>query len=164
MLSGETASGNYPVESLKTMVRIAETTESDICYRDRFAKKSFDSGSNITNAISYATCTTAHSLHARAILALSNSGKTALMVARFQPETMILAVTPLLKTYCKLALCWGVTPLLSEEKCTPNEVIADAASRVLKAGLALKDDLVVITGSSAPGVKFTDMLQAHHLE
>jgi pyruvate kinase len=145
------------------MVKIAETTESTIHYKRRFAENTVDLENNITNAISYATCTMAHGLNAKAILTITHGGGTARMVARFHPETMIIAVTPKIKTYMRLALCWGVTPMLSEEKDTPAEAIAAAAERVVQEKLLDNGDLIIVTGSSSPHVMYTDMLQAHIL-
>ena len=82
MLSGETAAGLYPVESLQTMVRIAVRTEADIDYKKRFFSLSRKANPDITDAISHATCTTAHDLNARAIITVSKSGRTARMVSK----------------------------------------------------------------------------------
>jgi len=164
MLSGETAAGKYPVESLQTMVKIAEDTELGIRYKKRFIANTVDIGNNILSAVGHATCSMAHNLSAKAILALTNNGSIAQMVSSFHPEPMIVAVTPNIKTYMKLALSWGITPLLSEEKESPDEVITDAAERVLRAELANKGDLVVITGRSSSNIKYTNTLHALYLE
>ena len=81
MLSGETAIGRYPVESLLTMARIAERVENSIDYVAEFEKRLADKETNVTNAISHATCSIAHSLHARAIVTATKSGRTARMVS-----------------------------------------------------------------------------------
>ena len=82
MLSGETAAGDYPVEALQTMVKIASRTEQDINYMSRLKKRSILTNPDITNAIAHATCTTAMDLNASAIITVSNSGRTARMVSK----------------------------------------------------------------------------------
>lgn len=93
MLSGETAAGNYPVESLKTMVRIAERTEKDIDYCKRFFLHERKANPDITDAICHATCTTAHDLNARAIITVTKSGRSARMISRYRPDCDIIAET-----------------------------------------------------------------------
>jgi len=163
MLSGETATGKYPVESLETMVRIAKKTEASIRYKKQLDNCTGDFGKNITTAICHATCTSAHDLGAVAIVAVTLNGVTANMVSRFRPNVQIAAVTPLVKTYMQLALCWGVTPLLTEYKESPEELFRDAAAKVSQAGIAGDGDLIVITGSSHTHTGFTNALQVHIL-
>lgn len=86
MLSGETAVGKHPVEAVRTMARVAEKTEADIDYKKRFGAAQLDT-STVTNAISHATCMTAHDLEAAAIITVSKSGHTARMVSKFRPYT-----------------------------------------------------------------------------
>ena len=90
MLSGETAAGSYPVEALKTMVRIAVRTEQDINYAARFKQRESLSNPDITNAISHATCTTANDLNAAAIITVTNSGRTAQMISKYRPACQII--------------------------------------------------------------------------
>mgnify|MGYP004519133437 FL=1 len=91
MLSGETANGLYPIAAVRTMARIAERTESDINYIHRFATRPQDKGGDVTNAISHATCTTAHDLGARAIVTVTKSGRTAREISKFRPLSPIVA-------------------------------------------------------------------------
>ena len=93
MLSGETAAGQYPVEALKTMVRIAVRTEKDIDYRKRFKSRESDERPDVTNAISHATCTTATDLGAAGIITVTKSGKTARMISKYRPECPIIGCT-----------------------------------------------------------------------
>ncbi|NCB34625.1 MAG: pyruvate kinase, partial [Clostridia bacterium] len=120
MLSGETASGKYPVEAVKTMARIAERAENDIDYRKRFLERSMaESSETITDAISHATCLIALNMHAAAIVTVTKSGTTAKMISRFRPNMPIIACTPDASTYRQLSLSWGVTPvLIGEERIT----------------------------------------------
>ena len=95
MLSGETAIGRYPVETVKTMATIAERTEDDIDYVKRLANNTdfYMEPRNVTNALSHATCTTAHDMNASAIIALTYSGRTAHMISKFRPKCPIIAPT-----------------------------------------------------------------------
>ena len=163
MLSGETASGKFPVESLQTMVKIAKKTEESIDYKRRFYDYKTETNNNITDAISHATCQTAHDLGAAAIVTVTRNGSTPRMISRFRPQTRIIAVTPEIKTYLQMALSWGVIPLLSTYHESSDQVFHDAANRVMEAGLAKEGELVVITGSASPHASVTDALQVHVL-
>ena len=164
MLSGETSAGRYPVESLETMVKIAEKTERSINYKKRFSSFVGDFGQNITTAIGHATCTTAHDLGAEAIVAVTLKGDTARMVSRFKPQTKIVGVTPLEKTYMQLSLCWGVTPLLTEYIESQEELFQDAVTKTQQANLARDGDLIIITGSAHARSGITNALQVHVLD
>lgn len=163
MLSGETANGKYPLRSLETMSKIAEKTESEIDYRSYANQKNVLSNLeiNITNAISHATCQTAHDLGAAAIVAITLRGASARMISRFRPETPIIAVTPYEKTYMQLALSWGITPILNNFIENTQELIGDAIERVTKTGLINTGDLIVITGSTQKSSGTTNTLQVH---
>ena len=108
MLSGETASGQYPVEALKTMVKIALRTEADIDYDERFKRRSIEDRTDITNAVSHATCTTAVDLHASAIITVTKSGRTVGMVAKHHPGCMIIGCCMDDYVCRQLNLYWGV--------------------------------------------------------
>jgi pyruvate kinase len=164
MLSGETATGKYPAECLEAMNKIAVQTEKSIDYKEQFTHYVADSGHNITNAISRATVASAHDLGATAIVAMSIGGKTARMISRFRPEPPIVSVSPLAKTVWLMAMSWGVIPLLGESKETPDENMKDAIARVKDAGLAGICDLLVISGSTSPEIKFTNSIQVHVIE
>ena len=121
MLSGETAAGKYPVEALETMVRIAEKAEESINYIKRFnARDNSDVAFDVTNAISHATCTTAHDLGAKAIITVTKSGVTARQLSKFRPYYPIVglhhrgerlaAAEPLLGAWCPCSLKRWRTP------------------------------------------------------
>ena len=112
MLSGETAAGQYPVEALKTMVKIATRTEQDINYASRMKKRDVLTNPDITNAIAHATCTTAMDLNASAIITVSTSGRTARMVSKYRPSCPIVGCSVYESVCRKLSLSWGVTPVL----------------------------------------------------
>lgn len=115
MLSGETAAGLYPVEALKTMVRIAERTEADIDLVKRFNNRESLVNPDITNAIAHATCTTAMDLNATAIVTVTKSGKTARMISKYRPSCPIIGCSPYENVWRQLNLSWGVFPLMVEE-------------------------------------------------
>lgn len=162
MLSGETAAGKYPVESLKTMAKIAEKTEANINYRLTNTVSMKPSViSNVTNAISHATCTTAQDLNAAAIVAVTRSGAGARMISRFRPAANIVGVTPDPKAYRQLALSWGVTPIMNLFREDSLELFNDAINKVVEHGLAKNGELIVVTGSSQRSLGATNTLQVH---
>ncbi|MCR5793668.1 MAG: pyruvate kinase [Lachnospiraceae bacterium] len=155
MLSGETAAGQYPVEALKTMTRIAECAENDIDYRKRFFHHDRKANPDITDAICHATCTTSHDLNARAIVTVTKSGRSARMISRYRPDCMILGCAMDEKVCRQLNMSWGVVPVLLEEKKDLFELF-DAAVDIAKAAQILeKDDTVVITAGVPIGTSGT---------
>lgn len=163
MLSGETAIGKYPVETVKTMASIAERTENDIDYVKRLDRMNFDSRMDVTNAISHATCTTAHDLHAAAIIALTYSGGTAVQISRFRPSCPIIAPTLSEKARRQLNLSWGVIPIMSEARSNTDELFDHAVECAQSTGLIKDGDLVVITGGAPMGVAGTTNIMKVHL-
>ena len=150
MLSGETAAGKYPIESLKTMAKIAETTENNIHYNKRFHNAEFKI-KNSVDAISHSTCGMAIDLDAKAIVACSLSGMTARMVSRFRPTVAILGLTTDERTWRKLALSWGVIPAMCE-KFTSTDVLFYTAKKIAEKELKLKTgDKIIITGGDTSG-------------
>ena len=150
MLSGETAAGKYPVLTVETMARIASQTERNIDYTKIFRGSDFII-KNAADAISHATCGMAIDLDAQAIVACSLSGMTARMVSRFRCPTDILGMTTDEKTWRKLALSWGVLPVISE-KFNSTDVLFYAAQKLAKESLGLsRGDRVVITGGMTTG-------------
>ncbi len=163
MLSGETAIGKYPVESVITMSKIAEKTEKSINYKKRFHNQTTNLLTNtVASAISHATCTTAMDLGATAIITVTNSGVTARMVSSFRPECPIIATTPVEKVYRQMALSWGIIPVLSEQQKTMDDLFDHAVDRSLETGIIKNGDLVVITGGLPVGISgTTNIIKAH---
>lgn len=155
MLSGETAAGAYPVESVQTMVRIALKTEADIDYVKRFKEKSRLQGINVTSAISHATCTTAHDLGAAAIVTVTKSGRTARMISKYRPLSPILGCTTSENVWRQMSLVWGVRPILIDEKKESNEIFDAAIAAAEQTGMLKKGELVVITSGMPVGVSGT---------
>lgn len=162
MLSGETANGKYPVEAVKTMAKIAETAESKLNYEEGLKKKRKAHIPNVPNAISLATCNTAAELNASAIITVTQSGNTAKMVSKYRPECPIIAVTPYDYVARKLALNWGIFPIIADKEENNDELITKSVDIVLETGFVRKGDLVVI----ASGIPFnlegsTNMMKVH---
>ena len=155
MLSGETAAGLYPVEAVETMARIAVRAENDIDYIKRFKTRSGVANPDVTNAISHATCTTAHDLNASAIITVTKSGKTARMISKYRPACPIIGCS-MSKTVCRqLNLSWGIKPLLMEEKDTTDSLFDHAVDSAEKAGVVSQGELVVITAGVPLGISGT---------
>ena len=150
MLSGESAAGKYPVESVRVMSEIAEETESHIDYIDHFHTQKFNI-QNRVDAISHAACTMAIDLNAQAIVVTSISGLTVRMVSRFRTPITILGFATNKVAWRKLSLSWGVLPVLTEY--FPSmEVLNFYALRESKKVLGLKEgDTVVMTGGNTSG-------------
>lgn len=150
MLSGESAAGKYPVESVRVMSRIAEETERHIDYKGIFRQLPFAT-ENRVDAISHGACTMAIDLNAKALIVTSLSGLTVRMVSRFRIPVTILGLATGRKVWYKLALSWGVLPILTEQ--FPNmEVLVFYAVRLAKSALGLTSgDTVVITGGNTSG-------------
>ena len=162
MLSGETAAGLYPVEALKTMVRIAMRAEQDIDYVKRFKSRENDSVPDVTNAISHATVTTANDLGASAIITVTKSGRTARMISKYRPQAPIIGCTPSEDVYRQLTLSWGVTPLLIQEEEDTDHLFDHAVEAATDTGIVDDGDLVVITAGVPLGVSgTTNMMKVH---
>ncbi|MDF2543241.1 MAG: pyruvate kinase Pyk [Herbinix sp.] len=155
MLSGETAAGHYPVESLKTMVKIAMRAEQDIDYKKRFRQLDEPKNPDITDAISRATCTTAHDLNAAMIITVTTSGKTARMVSRYRPHCPILACTTDPIVCRQLNLSWGVTPILIAVEHDTFELFDHAIQAVENAGYIQKGEVAVLTAGVPLGISGT---------
>ncbi len=155
MLSGETAAGQYPVEALQTMVNIAKRTEQDINYLERFRKMQTDRDSGITEAISHATCMTAHDLNAAAIVTVTKSGRTAKMISKYRPACPIIGGSELDSVCRKLNLSWGVYPVLLEEKQDAFELFEHAIKSAEELGLLEKGDIAVLTAGVPLGTSGT---------
>ncbi|MDY6285987.1 MAG: pyruvate kinase [Bilifractor sp.] len=150
MLSGESAAGKYPVEAVKTMSEVAEFTEQRINYQKRFKNTEFITKNNL-DAISHATCQMAIDVSAKCIVVSSQSGLTARMVSRFRCPTQIIGMTTSEKVYRKLALSWGVIPILCEQFDSIDVLFYHAIQQAQKI-LKLKDgDNVVLTGGQIGG-------------
>ena len=152
MLSGETAAGLYPVESLKTMVRIATRTENDINYLLRFRSKATEHKPDVTNAISHATCTTAMDLNASAIITVTKSGTTARMISKYRPSCPIIGGSTEDHVCRQLNLSWGVYPMLIREEYSSEILCLRAIEAAQKHKLVKVGDTVVFAGGVPLGI------------
>lgn len=150
MLSGETASGKYPVEAVKNMVEIAEFTEKNIDYIQRFKNAEFKIKNNI-DAVSHSTCSMAIDVNAKCIVVSSISGTTARMVSRFRCPVDILGMTISEKVWRKLNLSWGVKPILCEEFNSVEVMFYHAFNQAKKVFKLTSGDNVVLTGGQING-------------
>ena len=151
MLSGETAVGKYPAETVATMARIAESTEKSINYVDWYHNTTNFRLNNTVDAISHATCGVAIDIGANAIVACSLSGMTVRMVSRFRPPMDILGLTTNERTWRRLALSWGVTPALCDEFPSTDVLFYNAQQMAKKVFNLQKGDKIVITGGVTNG-------------
>ncbi|MCI5578012.1 MAG: pyruvate kinase [Oscillospiraceae bacterium] len=164
MLSGETAAGEHPVEAVKTMALIAETTENAINYKKRFYALETKSTINVSSAISHATVAAAIDLGATAIITVTKTGTTARMISRYRPECPIISCTTSEVTWRQTALSWGVIPLMAEEMMTnTDDLIHHAVEKAVEAGLLKNGDLTVITAGVPLGVSGTTNLMKVHV-
>lgn len=162
MLSGETAAGKYPVESLQTMVKIAKRAEMEIDYIENFNKLGNFNHVDITNAISHATCTTAHDLGASAIITVTKSGRTARLISRFRPDCPIIGCVVHDQVYRQLNLSWGILPIQIDNQQTTDLLFDHAVDTAEKEGVVKAGDLAVITAGVPLGISgTTNMMKVH---
>ncbi len=145
MLSGETAGGKYPVNALKAMVGIVTETEGAIDYWKQFQKQRIETSSDLNDAITHTCCLTAKDLEAKAILAATNSGRSARMICRFRPACSIAALTMHEKVRRQLNISWGITPYLTGEVTSTDRIFSLATEVAVKEKLVQHGDVVVIT-------------------
>ena len=150
MLSGETANGKYPVETIAMMARIALTAESSIDYENEYASYYRNLNKNITNAISHAAVTTAADMGAACIVAITDSGYAARMVSRSRPTCPILAVTSYPSVYRQANLIWGCVPVLSKKPIEGDSEVFDIAEEVALASKMAKNGQIIVVIAGVP--------------
>lgn len=144
MLSGETAAGKFPVACVKAMSNICSEAEKNINLAKRFKEMNVII-KNTADAISHATCEAAYDLKAKLIIVFTKSGTTARMVSRFRPETPVIAATFDEKAYTKLTMNWGITPVMTEEYASTDELFAIAENLAKETGFCKSGDLIAVT-------------------
>ncbi len=145
MLSGETASGKYPVEAVKTMRRIAMETECEADYKTMLDKIAAEQKSSVTNAVCFASCTTARFVDASTIICPTYSGKTARLISMFRPEACIVAPTMNPVTCRQLNMLWGVVPVILASEVSADVLFFKATEVAKKKGVTKSGDKVVVT-------------------
>ena len=162
MLSGETAAGKYPVEAVQMMYSIAINTENSLDYKEMLKLRSMRNEITTTNAISKATVNTASDLGAKAIITATSSGYTSKAISKFRPKAAIIAATTSEKVMRKMALEWGVYPVLAPLSKSTDEVIDLSVKATIEAGYAGEGDLVVITAGIPVGLSgTTNLIKVH---
>jgi pyruvate kinase len=161
MLSGETASGKYPVESVRTMAEVAEASEARIDYAARFAEEAHHPGTSIPEAVARAACVTAIEIGARVILCCTRSGQTALYVSNHRAPTRIAVISPHESTLKRTALFWSTVSVRIHSGGDTDSMIGQAKEAVVAAGVADRGDRVVVVAGvpvDVPGT--TNMIKA----
>ena len=152
MLSGETAVGRYPMQSVQEMERICRAAEGAINYgRDIPSSAAWGRGDRY-DAVTHAACELAEDLETEAILTSTQTGLSCIRVARFRPANKILAISPVEHTVRMLALVWGVTSILGEQAGSLDDRFANAIDAARNAGHLQDGDEVIITGGRAGSV------------
>lgn len=160
MLSGESASGSYPIEAAETMSKIAKESEKHLDYEYlnlRFKKPSIDDS---TEAISYSACETSNVLAAKAIVAATKSGTTAKLISKYKPKCPIIAITPCDKTFRGLSLNFGVIPMLCEKFESAEDIINESKKVCKSSSIVNAGDTILI----AACIPKTDILETNMLK
>lgn len=164
MLSGETAAGKYPTESVETMSRIAERAESALHYREIFTKQANAQQTSVTEAISQAVANSALDLDAKAIVTSTESGYTARMVSKYRPKSPIVAVTPNEQVMRRMQLVWGVTSVKGKTADTTDEMFDIAVKGAIESGIVRLGDTIVITAGVPVGRSgTTNLIKIHNV-
>ncbi|MBE7447050.1 MAG: pyruvate kinase [Planctomycetia bacterium] len=147
MLSEETAKGRYPVESVRMLSKIAREVELGLAKKGN-NESPYSTGIKVTipDAISSATCQVADDLSIKAIITCTQTGSTARFVSKHRPKQLVLAVTPSLNTYRRLALVWGVVPMLTEPLQNTDDMMKKSVEAATKAGYISEGETLAITG------------------
>lgn len=150
MLSGETAAGAYPVEAVRAMSRIATQAEENTNYIAHIDEKKYKIN-KLSEALAHSACTLAHDIGAKVIVVCTRTGGTARTVSRFRPLIDIIGMTTEERAYRKLALSWGVTPVMSEEFYSVDVLFHYAKRAAIDSGMVQKGDKIVLTGGTPNG-------------
>ena len=152
MLSGETASGKYPLQAVATMRKILEVTEESMDFDEILTKKIEEVSNTITNAIGKSTCTIARDLNAKAIITATTSGYTTRSISKFRPKSLIIGVTTSEKVRRQLNMEWGVKSILVENKDMSSDVIDSSIETSVDKGLVVPGDTIIITAGVPVGL------------
>lgn len=165
MLSGETASGHYPVESVLMMKQISEIIEGAFPYAEWRNRRQAEAAEShtVTQAISAACCDIAEQVGARAIVSATMSGYTATQIARHRPPTPVMAVSPLERTRRKLSLVWGVECVLVPDFTNTDEMLEKTAGAMQRYNLSPGDKLVITAGVPFGLAGQTNLIQVHEI-
>lgn len=163
MLSGETAAGLYPVESVETMDRIANKIEEAFDYRSFITTRRREKHGNMTDAIGQAAAYTALNLKVKAVIAPTESGTTARMIAKYRPGCPIISVTSSLKIARRLTLLWGAYPIVGGHVSTIDSILEESVEQSVKHKYVTHGDIVIITAGVPVGEAGTTNLMKIHV-
>jgi len=164
MLSGETASGQYPVEAVKTMARIIDEIEHSAYYRANVEVPDLQLAVP-ANAIAHAAMTAARAMKLKTIVAVSESGGAARLVSEYRPDSNIVCLTTNDVSFRRLALIWGVTPVLISPAATTEELIDRVEATMIERNLALPGEHILITMAVPVGSGMqTNILKIHQIQ
>ena len=161
MLSGESAAGKYPVESVRAMRDIALATEDNINWEERYHRNALSLGNDFNSAICNSAVYAAYQVNAKAIICVTINGVTAFNLAAYRPSCPIIAICVNDKACRQLNLAWNVFPVYAEEKNTTDELFQYAIDKALETKIVKPGDTVIITGGSAVGEYGTDTFKLH---
>ncbi len=154
MVTGETAIGKHPKKVIKVLSSVIRKTESSINYGE-YSRWSSNNDINTANAISHAACAVSRSQRIGVLATMTHSGYTARMAARYRPSAKIIAMTPFKETCRRLAIVWGVSPVLVGDYRSADEIPEIANSELIRLGLIKKGESFVVTGGVPVGVSGT---------
>lgn len=165
MLSGETAVGKHPLEAVEMMVQIAEATESHLNYELHMMKKKMKQQTDVSAAVAFSSVATAANIGAKCIVIPTMSGFTARIVSKFRPESMIMGLSPNVRSLRKMQIYWGVTPIQTPKVDTTDALMFVAVETVEKTGIVGKgDNLVITAGNLMGGNAVTNMMKVVTIE
>ena len=155
MLSGETSARDHPVLTVQTMRKIANENETGVSWN--FAN-GFSSPNDVSGGLGYASCALAGSLNAKAIIVSTFSGRTAISVSRFKPQSTVIALTPNEKVYYKLGMLWGVQPVMEKQFYNTDELLSSARAKAKQFKYVESNDFVIQVAGNVSNNNGSDML------
>ena len=164
MLSGESAAGKYPVESVSAMSDIALATEDDINYQERFYRNNLNLGEGVLSTVCNSAVAASFQIDAKAIVCVTMNGITARVLSSYRPDCPIIAITVNEKGYHQLGLTWGVVPVKAEVQHSTDELFLYAAKKAEETGIVKKGDKIIILGGSYIGCGITDTMKIHTMK
>lgn len=164
MLSGESAAGQYPLEAVETMARIARRTEQALDHQEIIARAMASSTRNVSSAMGLAVADTVEDLGAQAVIACTQSGATARAISKYRPSAPVVAATSCEKTATSLALYWGVQPVVVAETSNTDELLATAAKVAEDFAGLEAGEIAVVTAGLPAGEGNTNLMKIHEVK
>lgn len=164
MLSGESAAGQYPLEAVETMARIARRTEQALDHQEIIARAMASSSRDVASAMGLAVADTVEDLGAQAVIACTQSGATARAISKYRPSAPVVAATSCEKTATSLALYWGVQPVVVAETSNTDELLATAAKVAEDFAGLEAGEIAVVTAGLPAGEGNTNLMKIHEVK